>query len=258
MIAAMIAAVIAAAPTTSPRPATIAGTGSVYVSSLPTGCEVWVDGAYVGHAPVFVDVLQPGHHSVTISRAGWKAQLAAFDVGAGQMATVSVVLTRSAGRQTPAFGIDRGDLLVRGAPVGAAIFLDGQRAAGAADHPKKVAAGRHVVTVKPRTGAELVRLVTVYPDTTTVAMFADSNPARPDAQPDILAPLDQYVSAQSYTVAGSEIAIHYRGVEVQCAIGSRAYSLDGRAGMLSTAPALVEGRIFLPLSLLERIVNQKP
>jgi len=255
----MIAAVVAAA-TAPATPAANVETGSAYVSSLPDGCEVWVDGAYVGHAPVFVDLLVPGHHSVTISRAGWTAQFASFDVGAGQLASVSVALTRSGSPGRPAFGIERGDLLVRGAPRGAAIFIDGQRAADTAGRAKKLLAGRHIVTVRPKSGIELRRLVTVYPDTTTVALFSGANVTAPVAHggDDVLAPLDKYVAAQNFTIAGNEIAIHYRGVEVQCSIGSRSYAFDGRAGTLSTAPALVEGRIFLPLWLLERIVNAKP
>jgi len=255
----LVAALAFAAATPQPVVAPVSS-GSAYVSTLPTGCEVWVDGVYAGRSPVLVDLLTPGRHSVTISRAGWMPQLASFDVANGQTVTISVALSASSKFRPLGAPSERGSLAIRGQPIGAAAFVDGVSAGAIPTQPMKVAAGKHVVTIKPKVGPSSARLVTVYPDTTTVAVFSNvqmNAVAALTSADDVLAPLDTYVPSTSFTTSGNDVSIHFRGVEVQCTIGSRTYSLNGRAGTLTVPPALVQGRIYLPLSLLDRIANPK-
>jgi len=48
-----------------------APTGAIFVTTLPSGADVWLDGTYVGHAPVVVDALAVGAHHLTLTgRAG--------------------------------------------------------------------------------------------------------------------------------------------------------------------------------------------
>jgi hypothetical protein len=51
--------------------------------------------------------------------------------------------------------------------------------------------------------------------------------------------------------------VHYQNVELECAIGSRTFTLNGKAGTLDVAPALVGDRVFVPRSLLQRIETGK-
>lgn len=232
--------------------------GSAYVTTLPASAEVWVDGIYAGHAPVFLDLLAPGRHAVTISRAGWSPKLAAFSVGAGQIVSVSITLDRSRGSATRgAFDRERGHISVRGNPAGAPVFIDGIKAGVLPTAPKQLSAGRHIVVVKPKNGAQLTHAIVVYPDTLTVALFSNAQSTGAIETQDVLAPLDKYVPSTSYSTAGNEIAIHYRGVEVECAVGSRMYTFNGRPGALDVAPAIVQGKFYLPMSLLQRIIKAR-
>ena len=49
-------------------------TGGTYVTTLPTGADVWFDGTYVGRSPVVVDGLTEGRHALSILKAGWQPQ----------------------------------------------------------------------------------------------------------------------------------------------------------------------------------------
>src|ERR1700737_3682372 len=168
--------------------------GGAYVTSLPVGAEIWVDGVYAGHAPVFVDLLVPGRHSITVSRAGWSPKRASFSVAAGQIIPVSVALDRPSGpAKLSTFGNERGALAIRGVPLGAVVTVDGVKIPAASAPPKPIAAGRHLVVVKPKNGNQIVHLVTVYPGTVTVAIFSNAESTAVDAiaQEDVLAPLDK-------------------------------------------------------------------
>jgi hypothetical protein len=72
----------------------------------------------------------------------------------------------------------------------------------------------------------------------------------------MLAALVDYVPASDFRVSGDEITIHYKGIELECAVGSRTYVFNGRPGTLNVAPAMVGGKPYLPLSLLNRIATQ--
>src|ERR1700716_3324697 len=59
-------------------------TGSLYVTTLPTGADVWIDGTYVGHSPLVLGALAPGRHTVGLTKPpGSPAQIQA-SVVAGQ------------------------------------------------------------------------------------------------------------------------------------------------------------------------------
>src|SRR5580700_5198375 len=151
-----------------PRPApaaTLAPHGGAYVTSLPSGAEVWMDGVYLGRTPAFVDDLLPGHHALTISRAGWNVQTAGVDVNVGQTTPISLVLQRivpgpgqSDASKAP------GLLSVRGT-TGDTVFIDGVRAGALPIDAKQVQGGFHIVTVTGKTAERLTRVVDVFPDT---------------------------------------------------------------------------------------------
>jgi hypothetical protein len=247
-----------AAGNADPKPApaaTLAPHGGAYITTLPSGAEVWMDGVYLGRTPEFVDDLLPGHHALTVSRAGWNVQTAGFDVNVGQTAPISVVLQRIAPRpgQMDASKA-QGFLSVRGT-VGDSVFIDGARAGSLPLEAKPVQGGFHIVTVTGMIAGRVTRVVDVFPDTMSVISVAaiQSGTHGGGAAGDVLASLSAYLPNANVAIAGDEIAIHGRGLELQCSIGSRDYKLNGKPGTFTIAPALVGGKVYLPLSLLQRL-----
>ena len=165
-------AALAAVALVAPARAAASLTGAVYVTTLPAGAEVWCDATYVGRSPVYIELLAPGQHSVTVSRAGWQPEVATFNVDADKVAAVSLALRRgSPARTAPAGMGGQGALSVRGGPSGAVAFIDGVKAGALPLPARKVRAGFHIITLKMKGGGSTAQGVTVYPDTVTVALF---------------------------------------------------------------------------------------
>jgi hypothetical protein len=241
-----------------PRPApaaTLAPHGGAYVTSLPSGAEVWMDGVYLGRTPAFVDDLLPGHHALTVSRAGWNVQTASVDVNVGQTTPISLVLQRIApGPGQSDASKASGLLSVRGS-AGDTVFIDGARAGSLPIDAKSVQGGYHIVTVTGKITGRLTRVVDVFPDTLSVisVVAVQSGNAGGSAADDVLASLSTYLPGANVVIARDVIAIHGRGLELQCSIGSRDYTLNGKPGTFTIAPALVGGKVYLPLSLLQHL-----
>lgn len=248
------------ASSASPAPAaTLAPHGGAFITTLPAGAEVWLDGAYLGRTPAFVDDLLPGRHALTVSRSGWNVATSAFDVSVGQATAVSLVLSPIArtngGEQQSASGI----LSVRGT-AGDAVFVDGTNEGALPLENKTMKSGVHIVTVVGKSTGRVTRVVEVYPDTASViSVAAPQTAAGIGAQADdVLAPLLSYLPDASVVISGEAVSVHARNLELQCTIGSRDYVMNGKAGSFSIAPALVSGKIYLPLSMLQRISAAKP
>ncbi|MBV8461417.1 MAG: PEGA domain-containing protein [Candidatus Eremiobacteraeota bacterium] len=227
--------------------------GSVYVSTLPPGASVWMDGNYLGNTPLFVDGLDAGRHFLTLTRSGWQPQSTAVDVVSGHVASVNAVLTANA-PQPQEQSHAKGALTVRGAE-GAKIFIDGVALTPPYDaQPEN--AGDHILLVQ-RGATRTTTSIRIYPDTTTTISLAPrSSSTTQMGSADMLAALVDYVPASDFTVSGDEIAIHHNGMELECTVGSRTYVLNGKPGFLSVAPAMVGGKPYLPMSLLQRISSQ--
>ena len=230
------------------------------MTSLPGAASAWLDGAYVGATPVYVDDLLPGRHSLTLSSAGWQPLSTSFDVSVGRITPVSVVMGRVAAAQLSSAGKGQGTLTVTGAPTGARIFIDGVAAGAAPIEPHQVTAGYHIVTLEPpgKNPVRSTRIVNVFPNVTTAIAFSvPASGANVQVPPDdILEPVDNVVPGNGVVIAGNDVIIHYRGIEVQCAIGSRSYTFNGKPGTLSVSPALVAGKVYLPQSLLVRLAGK--
>ncbi|MDQ6780768.1 MAG: PEGA domain-containing protein [Candidatus Eremiobacteraeota bacterium] len=225
--------------------------GGLYVTSLPSGAAVWMDGAYLGTTPLLADAIDSGRHTITLIHGGWSPQTAYADVSAGHIATVSLVLAQTGGTRPSARA--KGLLVVRSS-AGSKVQLDGV-AFAAGNDAQPVDAGDHILSVSKPGAPREMHVVHVYPQVTTV-ISAAATVATPPAGPgddDMLALLDQYVPVNSYTMSGDVITVHLHGVELECAIGSKTYMLNGRPGTLGLAPALLGKRAYLPLSLLKRI-----
>ena len=93
-------------------------TGSLRVTSSPSGAEVYVDEIYRGYTPLTVGSLSSGRHAVRLHLSGYQDYTRNVDITTGSEAYVSASLT-------PVYQPTTGDILVSSVPDGAAIFLDG-------------------------------------------------------------------------------------------------------------------------------------
>ena len=104
---------VKAAP--APRPVIVPG--ELIVSSNPAGAQVQIDGqsnpAWV--TPYAIPGLQPGQHTMTISRQGYASETRNFEVASGSKSSLSFNL-----QALGAF------VSISSEPAGAAIFIDGK------------------------------------------------------------------------------------------------------------------------------------
>jgi len=99
-------------PTTQPPP-----NGSIAITSIPSGAEVFIDGQLRGIAPAIFPEVLPGNHPVTLSSRGYDDWSHIVSVGSGRMSAVNAELI--AAKETS------GSLAVITDPPGAEIFMDG-------------------------------------------------------------------------------------------------------------------------------------
>jgi hypothetical protein len=68
-------------------------TGSVSISSIPTGAEVYIDGSDHGVVtPVSITSLPPGPHNYKLTLAGYNDYTDTFTIKAGETTTITAVL----------------------------------------------------------------------------------------------------------------------------------------------------------------------
>jgi hypothetical protein len=124
------AASVAPAALAAGSPAPSAGTGSLSVTTTPSGATVFIDGVQRGISPTTIPGLAPGDHTLLLRLDGYEDLTAPVTITAGQTATYTTGLTASATmlpalpvtKKTPGFGVIAGF-----AAVGA-MFLIQKRA----------------------------------------------------------------------------------------------------------------------------------
>jgi hypothetical protein len=217
-----------------------APTGALYVTTLPSAADVWIDGAYAGRTPMLLDDLGMGRHRLSITRAGWKTQDLAVSVVAGTTSLSIVQLERAAGRAPQATG----SLVVRGNDV-RVLRIDGMAEKPDAAGAYVLSAGAHEVETQTPRGT-ITSTVTIYPDVrTAVVLQSDA-----DISPAVVAPAEDYLSPDAVSVTGARVTIRSAGHSVAARIGSVAYRIDGRGATYDAAPTLIGGKLYLPLALL--------
>lgn len=155
-----------AAPTPLPLPPPVPAapaTGSLYIDTVPTGADVWLDGTYAGRSPKLVDALALGRHTVTVAKAGWQGRDLAVSVTDADVPTIATIAL-GPGEATPSRGNGR-LALHSNDPLPATVFVDGSGVAlskGGCDLP----AGVHTIVLFTTHG-RLTRRVTIYADMTT-------------------------------------------------------------------------------------------
>jgi hypothetical protein len=124
------AAAVAAAPAIIP--------GQLTVDSTPQGAQVQIDGqsdpSWV--TPIALTNLQPGQHSITVSKQGYVTDTRSVEVTSGNKAVTSLHLTQM-----------MASLIVKSDPAGASIFVDGHDVGAKTPATVSVNKGEHVVLV---------------------------------------------------------------------------------------------------------------
>jgi hypothetical protein len=109
------------------------------IDSTPQGAQVQVDGrsdpGWV--TPFALTNLQPGQHSITVSKAGYSTDTRAVDVTAGNRTTTVVHLAQL-----------MATLVVKSDPAGATIYVDGRDVGTKTPAQVSIDKGQHVVLVR--------------------------------------------------------------------------------------------------------------
>jgi eukaryotic-like serine/threonine-protein kinase len=113
--------------------------GQLAVDSTPQGAQVQVDGksdpSWV--TPFAMTNVQPGQHSVTISRPGYITDTRTLDVTGGNRSAAMIHLTQLLAT-----------LVVKSEPAGASIYVDGKDVGAKTPAQVSVNKGQHVVLVR--------------------------------------------------------------------------------------------------------------
>jgi len=216
-------------------------TGSLYVTTLPTAADVWVDGTYVGRSPLIVDALGAGHHTVGVTKTGWRPLQLDVSIVAGQTALSSMRLEQERTTLRP----PPGSIAVHGV-VASQTFIDGVPAVMSKDGTFAASAGTHELAVRTSRG-RITRQVTVWPHTRTdVVLQPDIEPPRPS----VVAPAEDYMPKSAIQIVGEKVVVRYGGHEVVAHIGITTYRIDGKFSDYGEAPTMIGSRLYLPLDLL--------
>lgn len=216
-------------------------TGSLYVTTLPTGADVWIDGTYVGRSPLVLGGLAPGRHTVGLTKTGWSPLQLDVSVVTGATTLSS---TRLEPARTGGLHPLPGWIAIHG-PV-TAVYVDGVAAVPAKDGRIAVRAGTHQLTARTVRG-RITRAVRVWPDTRTDVVL---QPEVEAVRPSVVAPAEDYVPRSAIRIVGEKVVIRYAGHEVIAHIGSTLYRVDGKSVEHEEAPTMIGARLYLPLDLL--------
>lgn len=221
-------------------------TGALYVTSLPTDADVWLDGTYVGHSPVVLDALAAGRHTVSLNRTGWVSADVDVSVVAGTTSLSSVVLTRTGGSSTPRGA--GGSIVLKGLPT-KSVQIDGTAGAPDRTGAYAVASGTHELVAMTAAG-KMTRTVTVYPEMSTEVVLREEDTSTRSA---VVAPASDFLPAAAVKVEGTRVTVRYEHHAVDAMLGSSSYRLDGHEANYDAAPTVINGALYLPLELLKQL-----
>ncbi len=226
--------------------------GGVYLTTLPSGADVWVDGTYVGRTPILLDGLQSGKHAVTLTKVGFNVAEIEQTVGTKAIGTNSVVLQRNGRIRGEA-----GHIALHGMPPGSAVSLDGVAGAGPAALFETTSGLHQLVVHVGRT--KFIRNIAVYPGTTTdvVVPPVSSNVAVLRTKSVVVAPAEQYLPDSAFRTEHDKVLIAYGGHSVVAHVGQYHFKIDNATVAFDAPPALVHGKLYLPLELLLQLTGRE-
>ena len=113
--------------------------GQLAIDSTPQGAQVQIDGSSDPSwvTPFTLTNLQPGQHSITVSKSGYSTDTRTLSVTSGNRATAQVRLTQL-----------MATLVVKSDPPGASIYVDGRDTNAKSPAQVGVDKGQHVVLVR--------------------------------------------------------------------------------------------------------------
>lgn len=133
-------------------------TGSLSVTSSPSGAAVYVKSVYYGITPQTVTGLAPGNHLVQLTHSGYEPWSQTAGVTAGRITTITAVLVPKQ---------ELGTLSVSSNPTGAAIYLDGSYYGTTPKTIGGLATGLHDLELTKSGYEDSVMRVRIYTDQVT-------------------------------------------------------------------------------------------
>jgi hypothetical protein len=213
--------------------------GILWISTLPNGADVWLDGIYLGRSPLVVDALAAGEHKLTLTRTGWTPQDVSAAVIPGQTVATAVVLRR----ESPLAG-GSGTIAIHGLHP-ASVTIDGTVVPLPKDGIVAVPAGTHELAFAGAQG-KVAHSVTVYPQARTDVILSNEGETRSA----VVAPADDYLPPGAFRYEGTQVTIRFGGHDVAGRLGATEVRVDGHAMTYDAAPTVINGRLYLPIDLL--------
>ena len=227
-------------PVKSLAPSVDEPSGSIYVTSLPSGADLWIDGVHLGRTPMLLGALYGGRHTMTLAKSGWVAHDTTFRIVPNTIALRNYSLTRLKTVNPNAEGS-----VVFHNVAQARVLIDGVAVADLTQ-PHGLIAGRHVIEVEAGT-TRFQREFEVFPDMTTDLVLRDAPLAR---APSVVAAVDSVIPLSAITVQHTKIIIRYRGHIAVGHLGDTTIRIDKQLIHIDPAPIMLGGRLYLPVDVI--------
>jgi len=134
--------------TPTPTPPVVQ-TGTLKISSVPTGAVLWLDDKNTGKStPLTVENLSTGVHKVVLKLDGYEDGVREVDVDSSQYTECSITLKQKVSSVSSSV-VQTGMLKVSSTPSGASIWLDGKNTGKTTPEVlEELSAGKHTVVLK--------------------------------------------------------------------------------------------------------------
>jgi hypothetical protein len=144
--------------------------GFLYLTTLPSGAQIAVDGAFTAFVTPAQIPLSPGRHTITVMKEGHRVEKRRLSISEGRVTRVALAFsaTRSGPRRAaPRATSGLGTLTVVADVLNASVFVDGKATGLLTPTTLSVAAGEHRIRAVHRDRAA-EQVVVVSPEKTTV------------------------------------------------------------------------------------------
>jgi hypothetical protein len=137
----------------------VQSTGSIYVTSSPSGATATLDNSRTGTTPYTFDSVATGSHTIQISRSGYQTYSGTVQVSSGSTTTVSVSL--------PPISSSVGSLYMTSNPSGAQVYVDSSYRGTTPTTVGNLAPGTHAVLLRLSGYQDFSGTATIYASQTT-------------------------------------------------------------------------------------------
>jgi hypothetical protein len=137
----------------------VQSTGSVYVTSSPSGATATLDNSLTGTTPYTFVSVATGSHTIQISRSGYQTYSGTVQVSSGSTTTVSVSL--------PPISSSVGSLYMTSNPSGAQVYVDSSYRGTTPTTVGSLSQGTHAVLLRLSGYQDFSGTATIYAGQTT-------------------------------------------------------------------------------------------